>query len=216
MYIQTSDQEKLEMGFGNYTCNWGLHICGLYETEKERDDILFGFLERGFLDGDYQLYCPSERSREDFIKKFSNYCPHCHDKTQDPEYLALLSAKELYYPDGNFSPKAMDDSLNSFFEQSQQNGERKIRATAEMVWALDAIKGVEDLMVYESRLNYFIPGKPWVSICMYNVTKFSGQAIMQVLKTHPFSISGGIIAKNPYYIDPDKWLADNAPEFLNI
>jgi len=41
MHFQTSDQEKLELGFGGYTCNWGLHICGLYETEKERDEIIF-------------------------------------------------------------------------------------------------------------------------------------------------------------------------------
>lgn len=43
MHIQTSDQEAMLMGFGNYSCNWGLHICGLYETEQERDEILFGF-----------------------------------------------------------------------------------------------------------------------------------------------------------------------------
>jgi hypothetical protein len=69
-------------------------------------------------------------------------------------------------------------------------------------------------MAYESRLNYFIPGKPWVSICMYNVTRFSGKTIMQVLQTHPFTINGGIITENPFYQDPAKWLEKNAPEFL--
>ena len=37
MHIQTSDQEALSLGIGGYSCNWGPHICGLYETEKERD-----------------------------------------------------------------------------------------------------------------------------------------------------------------------------------
>ena len=49
MHIKTSNQEKLDMGFGGYTCNWGLHICGLYETEIERDEILFGFFHEGAL-----------------------------------------------------------------------------------------------------------------------------------------------------------------------
>ncbi|MFP4053584.1 MAG: hypothetical protein ACLFV7_06955 [Phycisphaerae bacterium] len=35
-------------------------------------------------------------------------------------------------------------------------------------------------MAYESRSNYFIPGKPWISICLYNVTRFSGADIMNV------------------------------------
>ena len=85
-----------------------------------------------------------------------------------------------------------------------------------MSWVLQTIPGVEYLMAYEARLNYFIPGKPWISVCMYNITKFSGAMIMNVLRTHPFTISGGIIAQNPYFIHPDEWLADNAPKYLKV
>ena len=52
MHIHTSEQDRLELGFGNYTCNWGTHICGLYETEEERDEIIFGFLRHGDMAGD--------------------------------------------------------------------------------------------------------------------------------------------------------------------
>ncbi|MFZ1983474.1 MAG: MEDS domain-containing protein [Desulfatitalea sp.] len=89
-----------------------------------------------------------------------------------------------------------------------------VRATAEMVWALPAIPGVEHLLAYESRLNYFIPGKPWISICLYKVTRFSGAMVMNVLRTHPYTISQGVIAQNPYFQNPDDWLRRNAPQFL--
>lgn len=214
MYIQTSEQEKAALGFGGYQCNWGLHLAGLYETEQERDNIIFGFLKQGFKDGDLQLYCPTERSQEDFISKFSDFCPDCTPMLHDPAHCRLLSMKDLYYPEGVFSPTTMDEGLNRFFESSQQKGFRPIRATAEMVWALEAIPGIEHLMVYESRLNYFIPGKPWISICLYNINKFSGATIMDVLRTHPFSVTGTGINQNPYYMDPDDWLAEYAPDFL--
>ncbi|PRY99955.1 MEDS domain-containing protein [Marinilabilia salmonicolor] len=214
MHIKTSDQEKLKLGLGNYTCNWGVHICGLYETEKERDEIIIGFLSQGVHDKDIQIYCPVEQSPETFKEKFQNANPECNCGADGCEDFHILSAKEMYYPDGHFSPKAMDKYLNDFFIESQKNGKRNVRATAEMVWALDAIPGVEDLMVYESRLNYFIPGKPWISICLYNVNKFSGSTIMNVLKTHPYTISGGVITQNPFFVHPDKWLAENAPEYL--
>jgi len=214
MHIQTSNQEKLELGFGGFTCNWGLHIAGLYETEKERDEIIFGFLNAGALQNDLQLYCPVERTADDFTKEYCKKYPadgaHVHDKS----LFAISSAKQLYYPEGEFSPFAMDEGLNAFFAESQRNGKRNVRATAEMVWALEAIPGVEHLMAYESRLNYFIPGKPWISICMYNISKFSGKIIMNVLRTHPYTISGGMILTNPYYQDPDVWLKENDPEFL--
>ena len=50
MYIKTSGQEKIELGFGNYQCNNGMHFAGLYETEKERDEIIFGFNDSTFDD----------------------------------------------------------------------------------------------------------------------------------------------------------------------
>ncbi|MEZ5360120.1 MAG: MEDS domain-containing protein [Candidatus Zixiibacteriota bacterium] len=214
MHIKSSDQERLRLGIGEYTCNWGTHIAGLYESEAERDEIIFGFLGQGDIDHDRQLYCPSERSREDFVEKFSLSHPDCAGHLEDENRFNIYSAREMYYPDGIFSPWDMDEGLNKFYRESQKNGPRNIRATAEMIWALKAIPGTEHLMAYESRLNYFIPGKPWISICMYNVTKFPGATIMNVLRTHPFVINGGIISQNPYYIDPDIWLAEHAPEFL--
>ncbi len=214
-HIKTSDQDSLKLGFGNYECNWGVHIAGLYETEEERDEIVLGFLNQGDIAGDLQLYVPAERTKEDFIEKYSRKCPSCAEHTADTSRFNIISVKGLYYPEGIFSPRAMDEGLNSFYESSQKEGRRNIRATAEMVWALEAVPGVEHLMAYESRLNYFIPGKPWISICLYNVTRFPGTTIMNVLKTHPYTISGGVVTENPYYQDPDIWLAENAPEFLD-
>jgi len=215
MHITTSRQPPLDLGFGGYTCNWGAHFCGLYETEQERDEVIMGFLGQGMADGDLQLYCPTERSPEDFETKFSAKCPHCASRLRDPNLIRIDSARELYYPDGTFSPWAMDDGLNAFYQQTRGNGAPNIRATAEMVWALEAVPGAEHLMAYESRLNYFIQGKPWISICLYNLNKFSGKVIMQVLQTHPYIISQGIVTENPFFVDPDIWLAKNAPQFLH-
>lgn len=215
MLVKTSNQPELELGFGGYRCNWGTHICGLYETDAERDAILFGFLGQGARERDLQLYCPTEHTADSFVESFDHACPDCADSVHDPAMFQFLTARELYYPDGTFSPSRMDAGLSGFYRHSQKDGPRNVRATAEMVWALEAIPGIEHLMVYESRLNYFIPGKPWISICLYNLRRFDGKTIMDVLRTHPYSISGGVVTQNPFYQDPDDWLARNAPEFAN-
>ena len=214
MHIATSTQAMLELGFGGYTCNWGVHICGLYATDAERDEIIMGFLHHGAIVKDLQFYCPTERSEADFKQKYAQRYPNDRHHLDNSHLFELYSARNLYYPEGTFSPWAMDEGLNAFYQRSQRHGPRNIRATAEMVWALEAIPGVEHLMAYESRLNYFIPDKPWISICLYNLTKFSGVTIMDVLRTHPYTISGGVITENPYYQDPAIWLKENAPQFL--
>ncbi len=214
MHLQTSDQDVMVMGIGTYTCNWGTHLCGLYETEQERDEIVFGFLRQGFSDGDMQLYCPVERSTPQFVRDFGAACPECQNMLHSDQHFSALTAEELYYPDGIFDPWHMDDSLNAFYVRSQRQGPRHVRASAEMSWATSAIPGVDYLMAYEARLNYFIPGKRWISICMYNIAKFSGALVMNVLQTHPYTIHDGVITQNPYFEHPDTWLARNAPQFL--
>lgn len=215
MYVKTSDQEMVNLGFGDLQCNNGMHFAGLYETDEERDDIIMGFLSQGDVENDLNLYCPAERTREDFEEKFSRLYPELAEDLHDSNRFRLSSLEDLYYPKGHFCPDVMDETLNAFWVDSQKNGKRNIRATAEMVWALEKAPGITKLMAYESRLNYFIPGKSWISICLYNMTKFDGSTIMQVLRTHPYTISrGGVITENPYYQEPDTWLKLNAPQYL--
>ncbi|HEY3280641.1 MAG TPA: MEDS domain-containing protein [Armatimonadota bacterium] len=214
MYMHTGDQPMLELGFRDHSCNWGTHICGLFETPEERDEILVGFLHAGDEAGDLQLCCTTERTPEQFHQDYSRAYPCCAGRSRDGGSFTLASPEELYYPNGSFSPWEMTQGLESFFARSQAQGPRNVRATADMSWSLRAIPGIESLMIYESRLNYFIPGKPWVSICLYDLKRFSGATIMGVLRTHPYTISGGVITTNPYYQSPDEWLSQNAPEYL--
>ncbi|MBI4874370.1 MAG: MEDS domain-containing protein [Acidobacteria bacterium] len=215
MHIQTSDQPQFNLGFGGYSCNWGIHLCALYESEKERDEIALSFLCQGNTDGDLQLYCPAETTAEGFSRRMAARCPDCARDIGKPDRYQVYLPKDLYYPSGEFSPQAMDQGLDALFDASQARGPRNLRVVGEMVWARDAIPGVEHLMVYESRMNYFIPGKPLAAICMYNLNRFPGSAIMNVLRTHPFTISGGVIVENPYYQKPHDWLRGNAPRFAN-
>ncbi len=52
MHIKKSNQSELKLGIGDYTCNWGVQIFGLYETEKERNDIVHGYLKQSCLAND--------------------------------------------------------------------------------------------------------------------------------------------------------------------
>jgi hypothetical protein len=215
MHIQTSDQAVLRLGIGQYTCNWGAHMCGLYATEQERDEIIFGYLKEGSLAGDKQIFIHSEQSREEFGHNYGAFCPTC---LSDPRRAALLDIKtapELYYPNGVFDPVYMDGAINGYYAATQSDGKNNLRAIAEMAWALQAVPGVEYLFAYESRLNYFVKNRSVVSLCLYNINKISATTMMNVLRTHPFTISGGVINQNPFFVHPDVWLAANAPQFLD-
>ncbi len=212
MHLKTSDLSVLDLGFGEYTCNWGAHFCGLYESEAEREEIMFGFLAQGLRKQELLVCCPDAEDHDHALGKVCSLCPEV--PPPDSDSFRLMYPSELYHPQGSFSPLEMLKAHDDIWGENLLTGGRNVRGTAEMGWALEKIPGVQHLMAYESLLNTFIWGKTWISICLYDVNRFPGATIMKVLQVHPFVITGGGIFENPYFVRPEKWLAKYAPEFL--
>jgi hypothetical protein len=213
MHLKTSGLSDMSLGFGGYTCNWGTHFCGLYETEAERDEIMFGFLAQGIREQEILVCCPDDQHHDHALDMTCSRCPDV--SLNDPGSFRLFHSSDLYHPQGYFSPRDMLKAHDDIWAENLQAGERNVRGTAEMGWALEKIPGVEHLMAYESLLNTFIWGKKWISICLYDVNRFPGTTIMKVLQVHPFTITGGGIYENPYFVNPKEWIAKYSPEFLN-
>jgi hypothetical protein len=77
-----------------------------------------------------------------------------------------------------------------------------------MEWALLDKPGVGDLLEYEARLNYVIPKYDDVVICAYDLSKFGASVLMDVMRTHPVVIVGGLLQENPFYVPPDQFLLE--------
>jgi hypothetical protein len=76
-----------------------------------------------------------------------------------------------------------------------------------MTWALSNLPGVDELFSYEAKLNRLLPRFPQVVLCLYELDRFDGEVLVDVLKTHPKVLLGGILLDNPYYLEPEEFLA---------
>ena len=70
------------------------------------------------------------------------------------------------------------------------------------------LPGVHDIIEYETRLNHVLPKYDDVVVCSYDLTRFSAAVVMDILRTHPRVIIGGILRENPYYVPPDEFLSE--------
>jgi hypothetical protein len=43
-------------------------------------------------------------------------------------------------------------------------------------------------------------------LCLYDLDKFSGEVVVNVVKTHPQVLVQGILVENPYYVEPGEFL----------
>ena len=45
-------------------------------------------------------------------------------------------------------------------------------------------------------------------ICTYDLSKFSASVVMDVMRTHPVVIIGGVLQENPFFVPPDQFLLE--------
>lgn len=214
MHVHTSNLKSLSLGFGGYTCNWGVHMCGLYETDAERDELIYDFLHQGDVDGNLVRYYHDEPTSEGFVKEYARRFPTEASHPTDPNRFTLMSAEQRCFPNGRFEPLAQDAKLKAMRNRAVAEG-RPIRGIGEMGWVLRDIPGREWLLPYEARLNGLFIGAPMLMTCIYNLRRHPGSTIMGVLRTHRFTINNGVIVENPYY-DADRFLAEHAPAWPKL
>jgi hypothetical protein len=77
-----------------------------------------------------------------------------------------------------------------------------------MEWALEDLPGLEDLIEFESQVNYIVPKYGDTVICAYDLSKFGAATVMNALRTHPVVIIGSLMHRNPFYVPPDEFLRE--------
>jgi hypothetical protein len=45
-------------------------------------------------------------------------------------------------------------------------------------------------------------------ICVYNLSKFGASVAMDIMRTHPLVIMGGLLRENPFFVPPVQFLEE--------
>jgi hypothetical protein len=104
------------------------------------------------------------------------------------------------------------DAMLALIEEALQGGSAAgfplTRLVANMEWALLDKPGVDNLVEYETRLNYVLPKYDDPVICTYDLSRFPSSVIMDIMRTHPVVIIGGVLQENPFFVSPDNFLLE--------
>jgi MEDS: MEthanogen/methylotroph, DcmR Sensory domain len=181
----------------------GDHLCAFYRKPAERDLILIPFLAGGLAAGSRCTCVVDSCSPADVLTALA-------DRTDVDQHLAdgrleVLDSDETYFAKGGFLPEEM----LKFWEgkAAASAGTGVVRNIGDMSWAHRDKPGVEKVALYESALNRVMGNVPQMNVCLYDLSRCSGELIVDVLKTHPKAMLGTMVIDNPYYIHPDEFLA---------
>ncbi len=182
-----------------------MHICGFFDSEDERYDVILPYLKEGLENNEEVLNILESTSYSDHCNRLHKAGIAVHEKLESSQ-LKVLSADETYLKGGSFAADKMYNMVEEALINAKAAGYKSIRVCGDMTWALRNVDGTDELIEYEARLNELTPKHSCSLICMYDINRFSGRAMADVLATHPYVILNGKIHKNVHYVESIEYL----------
>jgi hypothetical protein len=176
------------------------HICAFFDSRKEEYDLLAPYFKEGIALDERVINIVDEHRHRDHISRLRAHGIDVGAATEDGR-LQVLTAEDTYMKGGRFGAERMYELLQSALAEAQQSG-RRVRTSGVMDWALNGAAGTEELMEYESRVNFLVPTYDCTLLCVYDINEISGRMMMEILATHSYVLQGGRIRENPYYVKP--------------
>ena len=183
------------------------HICAFFHNKEEECHTLKDFIQDGVDRGEKGFHIVDANHREAHKCGLRNEGVDV-DGAEKNGTLQVACWEDAYLKDGYFDQDRQLALLESILKEGRAKGYPLTRLVANMEWALEEKAGVEDIVEYESRLNYFLPNYPDPVICTYDLSRFNAAVVIDILRTHPLVIVGGLLQENPLYVPPDQFLKE--------
>jgi hypothetical protein len=183
------------------------HVCALFNSRDEEYRVMLPFIKDGFECGDHAVHLVGSARRDDHLQRLQRGGIDTSE-AQRAGQLELRDWADSYLQGGRFDADRWLTLLESEFAGSHGRGGPVKRLVAHMEWALEGCVGVERLLEYEAKVNYVWPRFKHAAVCTYDLARFSGDVIIDIMRTHPLVIIGGILQENPFYVQPDEFLRE--------
>jgi hypothetical protein len=183
------------------------HICAFFNSIDEEHRVLRSFIKDGFERGDKAFHIVDPELQDEHLKRLTEAGINV-EQAMDTGQLEVRRWQQAYLRGEHFDQNAMLALIEEVLQSGAATGYAVTRLLAHMEWARLDKPGVGDLVEYETRLNYVLPKYHDPVICTYDLSKFGAGVAMDIMRTHPVVIIGGVLQENPFFVPPDQFLAE--------
>lgn len=183
------------------------HVCAFFNSTEEGYRVLLPFIKDGFECGDKALHVVNPDQHRNHLQRLA---AAGIDTTaaQRTGQLELRTNTEAYLRDGRFDQDRMLEVFEQLASGSVAGGFALSRIVCQMDWAAEDRSHVEDLIEFESRVNEVWRRHDDAVICVYDLARFGGDTVIDIMRTHPMIIIGGTLQQNPFFVPPEQFLRE--------
>ena len=183
------------------------HACAFFHSADEEYRALLPFIKEGFECGHRSLHIVDPDLRDDHRQRLASAGLDVAGAEHGGRF-QLCCWQDAYLRDGRFEQDRMLAFLQEALDAGRKQGFAMTRMVAHMEWAVGESPGVEDLVEYETKINHMWPRHEDAVICVYDLARFRADVVMDIMRTHPVVLIGGIFQENPFFVPPDEFLLE--------
>ena len=184
------------------------HVCAFFASEEEEYRVLMPFIRDGFVCGDKAVHVVNPGQREEHLRRLAAVGIDTA-AVQQKGQLEIQNNTEAYLREGQFD---QDRMLATFEEIASGSTAAAGFPLSRIVCRMDWVSGnparIREVTEFESRVNEVWARHDDVVICTYHLAQFSGDAVIDIMRTHPMVIIGGTLQQNPFFTPPAEFLRE--------
>ena len=183
------------------------HVCAFFNSEEEEYRVLLPFIKDGFDSGEKAVHVVNPDQCDEHLNRLVSAGIDIAGAQQRGQ-LELRTNTDTYLQDGRFDKERM---LGAFEQIASGNAGGSFpfsRIVCRMDWAAASEPVIENLVEFESRVNHVWNRHDDIVICTYYLSKFGGDTVVDIMRTHPMIIIGGILQQNPFFVPPEEFLSE--------
>jgi hypothetical protein len=184
------------------------HVCAFFNGIDEEHRVLGSFVKDGLDRGEKATHIVDPEKRQEHLRRLAEAGVDVQQAMATGR-LEVLPWSDTYVRDRRFDQDAMLAEVEKVIQSGAAAGYALTRLVGHhMDWALRDESGVNNLVEYESRLNDVLSKYDDPVICTYDLSKFGASVLMDIMRTHPVVIIGGILQENPFFVPPEQFLRE--------
>jgi MEDS: MEthanogen/methylotroph, DcmR Sensory domain len=182
------------------------HVCAFFNTIDEEHRVLGSFYKDGLDRGEKAAHIVDLANREEHLNRLTEAGIHVQE-TLETGQLEVLPWTDAYVRDHRFDQDAMLATVEKLIQSGEAAGYPLTRLVGhQMDWLFLDKSATYNLLEYEARLNHVLSKHNDPVICNYNPSKFGATVAMDIMRTHPLVIIGGLLRENPFFVPPEQFL----------
>jgi len=185
------------------------HICAFFNSIDEEHRVLRSFIKDGFDRGEKAFHIVDPGLREEHLKRLADAGINV-GRAMGSGQLEVRAWQDCQFRGDRFEQDSMLALIEEVLQSGAAAGYPLTRFLGHMEWALLDKPSLDDLsfIEFETRVNYMLAKYDDPVICAYDLPKFNAKMIIDIIRTHPVVIIGGVLQENPFFVPPDQLLLE--------